>query len=165
VSPEPAPASKPLPPARLGALAAALSAAIALSACGDGGSPAAPTRQGSVQVQTAEAVDPAVQQAAEAAAEQFISAVNSDDIDALYDLQESSYREACHPDDFPAVVAPLLRTELIGPPQVEVSGNEALAQVLRRFDDGTEVQQTLQLALDVDRTWRVKAPIAGACGP
>jgi hypothetical protein len=152
----------------IAAVAIVLIAAVALDRTGSDDEPpqavdALPAQ--TLTPETGQAVDPQIQAAAERVAAEFVAAANAGDIDALYNLQQSEYREACNRADFETVLRPFLGTKLEGPTEVEVRGREAAANLTRRVEGGPNVALVLPLVLDVDGTWRVKAPAVGGCRP
>jgi hypothetical protein len=103
------------------------------------------------------------EQAVTEAVQRFVAALAIRDTDALYDIQEESYKRVCRRDAFESIAEQLRSQPLEGPVRVAVRDDVAAASLLEVQPDGSRVRVAIQLARESDGTWRLTAPSRTGC--
>lgn len=134
------------------ALLPIMAIAVISTAGGNGSSPAAPTT----------VRDDA---AASKTVGTFISATRSGNVDALYAIQEESYKEGCSRQGFDAVAVRFVGQQLEGPVSIEINGDSAQAGITEVGSDGSKSPAIVGLRRAKDGSWRIAAPVTGRCLP
>lgn len=109
---------------------------------------------------------PDAQESAARVVQQFVEALARHDADALYALQQDSYKEVCDRAAFDGVVNSLDIRPLEGPATIRLSadGNLGSASLYEVQPDGSRQPATIAVVRQPDG-WRLAAPSDTGCQP